>query len=105
MTDKIQSILEQFSPDLQAVLKDYAKLKVEAKMLDSALKTSQQQYAHLMLFMMAVLRQMPEYELRFKKADLEAYSMFKDSWQVETRYDAGMDEQVLQLVEKGTKSA
>jgi hypothetical protein len=86
---------------LEGMAKDYAKLRLEVPMLKTALSTSQQQYAQIMLFIMAVLRQMPEYTIRFNSCDLEAYSKFKDSWVLESGYDEGTDEEWLRLREKG----
>jgi hypothetical protein len=89
------------TPELQAMAQDYAKTRLEAKMLKTALSTSQQQYAQLMLFIMAVLRQMPEYTIRFNSCDLAAYSTFKEDWVLESGYDPDTDEEWLKLREKG----
>ena len=98
---KIKGALAAFSPEEQAFAKDYAKTRLEVKMLKSALSTSQQQYASLFLFMLAVLRQMPEHEIRFTAKDLEAYEHFKDAWTIAGGYDEETDEEWLRLVEKG----
>jgi len=95
--------LPTLPPELQAMAQDYAKVKLEAKMLRGALSASEQQYAHLYLYLLAVLRLMDGYTIRFKSEDLEAYSVFKDAWQLETFYEEfeGVGYQVLRLKEKG----
>ena len=86
---------------LEGMARDYAKTRLEAKMLKTALSTSQQQYASLFLFMMAVLRQMPGYEIRFSSGDLDAYKQFKDSWELQQGWCEETEEVWLRLVEKG----
>ena len=97
----VKSALGAFSAEEQAFAKDYAKTRLEVKMLKSALSTSQQQYASLFLFMLAVLRQMPAGEIRFTAKDLGAYEQFKDAWTIAGGYDEETDEEWLRLVEKG----
>ena len=86
---------------LEGMARDYAKVRLEAKMLKTALSTSQQQYAGLFLFMMAILRQMPEYEIRFDSGDLDAYRQFKDAWTIQQGSCEETEEVWLKLVEKG----
>lgn len=102
--DKIAKMLGQLSPEAQTIARDYAKLKVEVKMLKQALSASQQQYAHLFMFILAILRGMPEGKIAFKAKDLEAYSQFKDHWVLQSRYVAETDEQVLYLALKGKEA-
>jgi len=102
---QIQKTLKGLSADQVALARDVAKTRLEAKMLKSALSTSQQQYASLFLFVLAVLRQMPEREIRFSSVDLEAYSALKDSWELQSGYCPETDEEWLRLVEKGGGNA
>lgn len=97
----VKSMLEGMSEDQVALARDMAKTRLEAKMLKVALSTSQQQYAGLFLFVMAILRQMPEQEIRFSSEDLGAYKAFKDSWELQQSYVEETDELCLKLVEKG----
>ena len=100
---QVQQMLGSLPPELQAMAQDYAKVKLEAQMAKSALSGSQQQYAQLYLFLLAILRLMDDYEIRFKAEDLEAYSTFREAWELETFYEQvdGVDYQVLRLREKG----
>jgi hypothetical protein len=97
----VKDMLGVLTPEQQVFAQDYAKLRVEVKMLKAALSTSQKQFAHLYSFITAILRQMEGYEIRFKRKDFEAYQVFKDSWEMLTEYDAETDEQVLRLRVKG----
>ena len=97
----VQDMLKSLPPEQQAIAQDYAKVRVEAKMLKTALSQSQQQFAHLYAFLIAVLRQMPDKEIRFARKDFEAYQMFKENWEMRSEYDEGMDEQVLKLEYRG----
>lgn len=100
---KLKDALAAFSPEEQAFARDYAKTRQEVRMLKAALSTSQQRYASLFLFVMAVLRQMPGHEIRFTAKDLEAYGAFKDAWTIAGGYDEETDEEWLRLVEKGVE--
>ena len=99
----VEAILKRLTPEQQAFAQDYAKLRVEVKMLKKALSTSQQQYAHLFAFILAILRQMPEHEIRFRREDFEGYQTFRDSWQLYSEFDEENQEQVLRLIYKGEK--
>ena len=101
MTDTVKSMLQGMGPDQVALAQDMAKTRLEAKMLKTALSTSQQQYAGLFLFIMAILRQMPGHEIRFKSEDLDAYKQFKESWELQQSYVEETGELCLRLVEKG----
>ena len=48
---------------------------------------------------------MPEREIRFSSVDLDAYSMLKDSWELQSGYCEETDEEWLRLVEKGGGNA
>ena len=100
----VKDMLGALPPEQQVFAQDYAKLRVEVKMLKTALSTSQKQFAHLYSFITAILRQMEGYEIRFARKDFEAYQMFKENWEMRTEYDAETDEQVLKMVVKGGSS-
>jgi hypothetical protein len=95
----IENMLKKLSPDMQAMAKDYARLKVENKMLQTALQSSEKNYAHLFAYILAILRNMPDYKISFKKEDFEAYQMFRESWQLKSEYNAETEEQILWLSE------
>jgi hypothetical protein len=98
---KVENLLKTFSPEAQAIANDYAKLRVEVKLLKAALSESQKNHAHMIVFLVAVLRQMPGYSISFKREDFEAYQAFKDSWVLKSEYVQELEEQRLTLVERG----
>lgn len=75
--------------------------EAEVKILKHALSTSQRQYAHIYAFLVAVLRQMEGFEIRFKEEDFESYQMFKEAWEMRSEYDEESKEQILKLVYRG----
>ena len=99
--NNVQDMLKALTPEQQAFAKDYAKIRTENKMLKVALSQSEQKYTALYVYLLAILRQMPNYQIAFKRKDLDAYNEFKDAWQLTSRYDDLVDEQVLQLMAKG----
>lgn len=101
MADKMRGLLEALSPAQQAFAQDYARLKLEAKMAKEALSVSEKSYAHLFGFMCAVLRQMPGYEIRFKRIDLDAYNLFKENYEMVSEYDEESGEQILKMRVRG----
>ena len=97
----VQDMLGALSPEQQAFAQDYAKLRVEVKMLKTALSGSQKQFAELYAFILAILRQMPDHEIRFSREDFESYQMFKEGWELLSEYVAESNEQVLRLRYRG----
>ena len=101
----VQDMLGALSPEQQAFAQDYAKLRVEVKMLKTALSGSQKQFAELYAFILAILRQMPDHEIRFSREDFESYQMFKEGWELLSEYVAESNEQVLRLRYRGDGDA
>ena len=103
MDKQIQALLDKLSPEQQAFANDYARVKLEAKMAKAAVEECNKKYMNLYLFVLAILRGMPNYEIKFSAEDLEGYAAFGDAWQLETFYEEleGEGWQILRLVEKG----
>ena len=97
----VQDLLKHLTPEQQAFAQDYAKIRAEHKMLQAALSQSERRYAHLYAFLLAILRQMDGFEIRFKRKDFEAYQMFKEAWEMQSEYEEETDEQILRLMYRG----
>lgn len=94
---KIQALLNQLSPDQQALARDYARLRLENKALKRAYDFSELERKELYSVMVVLLHQGREQGIEELRIHKTQFLRFEAEYRIESLFDEATQERVLRL--------
>lgn len=93
-----QRVLEQFTPEIQALIKDHARLYAQHQLLLAKQAATFERYRSLHAAMIVVLKRAPERTIRLELSDFQG--VLFDEYVIQLHEDATTKDLVLTLVHK-----
>jgi hypothetical protein len=92
--EQIQKMLSRLSPDQQAIMEDYARLKIENANYIRAFKETKDAYDSIFKPFLTIIHVYPDHECRIHESQ---FLRFKDEYRIEAKFDEETREMVYRL--------